>query len=141
MSEDLYQAAIVAAARAGKAHGRLEAPNGSATVDNPLCGDRVTIDVALAGEVVEAVGQLVRGCLLCEAAGALIADAAPGQAPAALREVRPALAAMLEHDAPPPGGAWRELECFVPVRPYKSRHECVLLAFEALEKALEAAAR
>lgn len=48
-------------------------PTETATVDNPLCGDRVTIDVKLAGGKLAAIGHQVRGCLLCEAAAATIA--------------------------------------------------------------------
>ena len=37
--------------------------------------------------------------------------------------------------APP----WPELDVFVPVRAYASRHECVLLAFEVLGEVLDQA--
>ena len=63
--DDLYQAGIVDAARAAADYPRLDAPDGTATIDNPLCGDRVTMDVTLDGTVIEAIGQRVRGCLLC----------------------------------------------------------------------------
>ena len=38
----------MAAARRASGHGRLAHPHGTATADNPLCGDRVTVDVAFA---------------------------------------------------------------------------------------------
>ena len=63
---ELYQTAIVEAARRLAEHPRLPAPAGSATVDNPLCGDRVTTDVELRAGALVRVGQRVRGCLLCE---------------------------------------------------------------------------
>ena len=55
-------------------------PHGSAAIDNPLCGDRVTLDVELgsAGRIAR-VGHVVRGCLLCEAAAVLIAEQAPAR--------------------------------------------------------------
>ena len=44
MGDDLYQAEIVARAKAGAADTRLDPHDARATVDNPLCGDRVVLD-------------------------------------------------------------------------------------------------
>ena len=130
----LYQDAIIAAARRGVGHGRLARPDGTATVDNPLCGDRVTLDVELgASGCVARVGHVVRGCLLCEAAAVLIAEHASE------REVEGLLRAGAGVNAALKGGAsfpWPDLEMFVPVREVKSRHRCVGLPFEALAAAL-----
>jgi len=134
--EALYQQAIVTAARAATGAGRLPAADGTATVDNPLCGDRVTIDLALAGDRVSAVGQVVRGCILCEAAASIIAACAPGEPAAALPGLRRLVEAMLRERAEAPAGRWQALAAFRPVAAHKSRHECVLLPFEALSEAL-----
>jgi len=45
---ELYQAAIKSLAQAATGHGRLDAPDGRALLDNPLCGDRVAMEVSLA---------------------------------------------------------------------------------------------
>ena len=138
MADQLYQAAIVGLARAANGKGRLDARDGSATVDNPLCGDRVTIDVRMDGERVAALGHQVRGCLLCEAAAAVIGKHAAGATRAELAAASEAAGAMLKGAAT--GAApWPEMEAFAPVRAYRSRHSCVLLPFEALTKALTAA--
>ncbi|MCX7355415.1 MAG: iron-sulfur cluster assembly scaffold protein [Alphaproteobacteria bacterium] len=138
MDDQLYQAAIVGLARAAHGKGRLEAPDGSATVDNPLCGDRITIDVRMDGERVAAVGHQVRGCLLCEAAASVIGAHAAGATRAELTAASDTAKAMLTGaDAAPP--QWPELGAFAPVRAHRSRHSCVLLPFEALTKALVAA--
>ena len=131
---DLYHDAIMAAARRTSGHGRLARPHGSATVDNPLCGDRVTIDVELGppGKVAR-VGHVVRGCVLCEAAAVLIAEQAPE------RGLEELLCAGVGVDAALRDGAsfpWPELEMFAPVRSVGSRHRCVGLSFEALAAAL-----
>jgi nitrogen fixation NifU-like protein len=138
MSEELYHQRLVARARAARGKGRLAAPDASATVDNPLCGDRVTIEVKLRdGRIVELAHQ-TRGCLLCEAAAALIGELAPGETPEALRSAGVAATALLD-GAEPPAGRWAALAEFAPVRAVRSRRDCVLLPFEALAKALAAA--
>ena len=109
-------------------------PHGSATVDNPLCGDRVTVDVRLgSGGQVAQVGHVVRGCLLCEAAATLIADWAPDRVIEDLLRASGEVGTALRDGASFP---WPELEVFAPVRDVKSRHRCVGLPFEALVDAL-----
>ena len=50
MTDQLYQDRIVALAKAKTGAGKLASPTKSARRDNPLCGDRVTIDVKLDGD-------------------------------------------------------------------------------------------
>jgi len=139
MSDALYHQAILELARKAKQAGRLEAPQVSVTMDNPLCGDRVTLDLSLANGRVREVGQRVRGCLLCQAAAAAIAEHAPGETPAALRAVASDLADAIAGGPETAGRTWPELAAFAPVHAHKSRHECVLLPFEALTRALDQA--
>lgn len=131
----------MSAAHRASGQGRLEGPDGSATVDNPLCGDRVTIDVRRAGSgdaghICE-IGQVVRGCVLCEAAAATIVEVGTGATEADLRAASDQIRRMLEEGASPPSGHWRQAEMFLPVRAHPSRHDCVLLPFQALLQALD----
>jgi NifU-like protein involved in Fe-S cluster formation len=136
--DELYQAALVARAKQGRARGRLPSPQRSVTLDNPLCGDRITLDVNLANGRVSAIGHQVRGCLLCEASAEIIAVQAPGKTSADLAEAGAALSAVLKNGSAAPAGEWSSLAVFAPVHRVKSRQECVLLPFEALHKALAA---
>ena len=138
MTDTLYNDAIVAAARSRTGAGRLEHPHVTVSCDNPLCGDRTTLDLETEAGRVTALAHKTRGCLLTEAAAALIAGHGPGRELEALAAAAPAVRAFLEGEAEPP---WPELAMFAPVRAVRSRHECVLLAFEALrEAALKAGA-
>jgi nitrogen fixation NifU-like protein len=136
MIDALYDQAILQKARDATGAGRLPEPHGSAMIDNPLCGDRVTVDLTLVDGKVATLGHLVRGCVLCEASAALIAEKAIGQAPAALRRAAAGIRPMLREGAAPP---WPELEIFTPVRAVRSRHDCVELPFRALAAALDKA--
>jgi nitrogen fixation NifU-like protein len=111
----------------------------SVTVDNPLCGDRVTLDLSFEDGRVREVGHKVRGCLLCQAAAVTIGERAPGETPDALREVAGTLGAAVARAPETAGRLWPELAVFAPVHAHKSRHECVLLPFEALTRALDQA--
>ena len=139
MNDELYHQAILELAKKARQASRLEAPQASVTVDNPLCGDRVTLDLILADGRVRQVGHKVRGCLLCQAAAAAIGERAPGETPTALRGVARDLGDAIAAAPEAAGSSWPELAAFAPVHAHKSRHECVLLPFEALTRALDQA--
>jgi len=139
MDNELYHARILELARDASTEGRLDAPSASATVNNPLCGDRVTIDVVIENAALSMVGHKVRGCALCRASAALIGAHAPGENAARLKDVTDAVTAMLKNTGPVPDGVWQALEAFRPVVDHKSRHDCVLLPFQALVEALDQA--
>lgn len=134
MADELYNAAIVSEAKAKVGAGRLEAPEVTVDVDNPLCGDRVTLDVTGDSGRVTALAHKTRGCLLTQAAASVVARRAPGADAASLRALHAQIEALLRGepvpDAPP------EILMFRPVQAVRSRHDCVLLPFEALEEAL-----
>lgn len=136
MSADFYQERMLSLAADDEE--RMAEPDASVTLDNPLCGDRVTIDVARDGQ--GRITQLthdVRGCVLCRAAAAVLRAAAAGLDHEALADVRARLHEHLRTGAPPPDEPpWEDLAVFAPVAPHKSRHECVLLPFDAALRAL-----
>jgi nitrogen fixation NifU-like protein len=134
MSDRLYQERIVALAKAKTGAGKLAAPTKSARRDNPLCGDRVSIDITLDDKGrIAGIAHQVRGCLLCQASASALASVAVGRDAAGIADLR--------HDAERAigreiGESHEPFAAFAPVREHKSRHECVLLPFEALEDAL-----
>lgn len=132
MSGALYHDALVEAAKSAFGAGRLERPAASVTCDNPLCGDRITLDLEVEGGRVGALAHRTRGCLLTQAAASVVArvasDADASRVQMAAAEIRALLA-----DGVPP--SLPELSIFAPVRDVRSRHMCVLLAFDALTQA------
>ena len=139
MPDKLYQQAILNKAREAVGAGTMEDADARATVNNPVCGDRVTMEVRLSDGRIAAVAHKVRGCLLCEAAASVIGANAPGATPKQIAAARAAVTALLKDGTEIPADGWAELSIFQPVTTHKSRHHCVLLPFEALSDALEKA--
>ncbi len=133
MSDELYQARIVALAKSKAGAGKLESPTKSARRDNPLCGDRVTIDVKLEDGKIAEIAHQVRGCLLCQASAAALASTTVGRDAAGIADLRHDAERAIGREA---GKAHEPFDAFEPVANHKSRHECVLLPFEALKDAL-----
>jgi len=135
-ASEIYQRAIMQLAAEAAGHGALAAPTASVLVDNPLCGDRVRIDIQIEEGRLRALAHEVKGCLLCRAAASIIGKHATGSTQAQLQSVADAVSAMLRDGAAPPT-AWEELGAFAPVRDHPSRHRCVQLPFEALLAAMQ----
>jgi nitrogen fixation protein NifU and related proteins len=134
MSDQLYQEKIVALAKAKTGAGKLTEPTKTARRDNPLCGDRVIIDVKMGGDGrIAEIGHQVRGCLLCQASASALASVAIGKDKAGLAELRHDAERALGREAGEPHAPF---DVFTPVKDHKSRQECVLLPFEALKDAL-----
>jgi nitrogen fixation protein NifU and related proteins len=139
-SSDIYQDEIVTLAKSGTGAARLENPDATVTLDNPLCGDRVTLDVTVADGRITNIGHRVRGCMLCEASAALVARDGIGLGADTVKGAHENLEAVLKSSATPGADdAWSGIAVFAPVAEFKSRHECVLLPFEALARAVDEA--
>ncbi|UAK23016.1 iron-sulfur cluster assembly scaffold protein [Sphingomonas nostoxanthinifaciens] len=138
MTAALYNPTILRLATSIPHHQRLDEAQGSSERRSPVCGSRITVDVAMddAGRVT-ALGQEVRACALGQASAALMGAHAIGRDRAELEAARDALAAFLAGTRDDPGD-WPGLEIFAPARAHSARHASIRLAFEAVT---EAAAR
>ncbi|MEZ5477168.1 MAG: iron-sulfur cluster assembly scaffold protein [Thiolinea sp.] len=137
MSQELYQQAIKELARAAHGAGALAAAQGSAKLDNPLCGDRVHLEVELSTGRIRALGHQTRGCLLCRAAASVLGLHAAGHTRQQLAALQAELGQWLQAETAAPPADWPELAVFQPVQAFPSRHGCVLLPFQAVLAALD----
>jgi NifU-like protein involved in Fe-S cluster formation len=133
----IYTARILELAADIPRLGRLAAPDASASVRSPICGSKVTIDLALGddGKVADFAHD-VRACALGQAAASLMARHIVGAAPQALIALRQTVRRMLKENGPPPQGEWAEFAVLEPVRDLPSRHAATLLTFDAVAEAL-----
>lgn len=140
MVDPLYQKEILRLAAAADGAGRLKAPTVTATIKNPLCGDMITIDLELAEGRITAMAHATRACVLCQASAALLARHAAGHDRSSVKAVSDSLRGLLNGTA---NAAWpngfTDFQVFAAVAPHPHRHTCVLLPFEAVDKAFAAA--
>ena len=137
MSEELYAKELLRWAADVSCAGTLSGEKLSATVNNAMCGDRVTMDFAVdpTHEIYECRHD-TKACVLTQASASLLAALATGETGESLAQVREKVARMLKEGVDAPSGKWSMFAIFAPVREHKSRHTCVLLPFEAAERAL-----
>ena len=140
MSAPLYNAEILRLAATIPHHERLPDPMATAEKRSPICGSRVTIDVAVDAEGrVSEVGLLVRACALGQASSSLLAANILGRTSAELAAARDGLTTWLAREGDAPD--WPGMDIFTPALDYTARHPSIRLAFEAAAEAADTAAK
>ena len=137
MSDEIYAKDLLRWAADTSHVGRLAEPKRTATVNNAMCGDKVTVEfnVDPTHEII-ACKHETKACVLTQASASILAAKADGESADSITRLKQKVTAMLKHGGDAPSGKWSAYAIFAPVRDHKSRHTCVLLPLEAAEKAL-----
>jgi nitrogen fixation NifU-like protein len=136
MSDPLYRKEILRLAANATGAGRLAHPSGSATLHNPACGDRVTVDVMMIDGRITALTHHTSACILTQASAAILGADAVGLSRTEIAALAAAVQALLAGGgAPrPPFDSYAAFDGLVA---HKPRHKCVLLPLEAALEAME----
>ncbi|HEY2884131.1 MAG TPA: iron-sulfur cluster assembly scaffold protein [Rhizomicrobium sp.] len=137
MSDPLYKPALLRLAADATGAGRLSVPCATATAFNPVCGDKVTVDVALDDGRIATIAHDTKACVLTQASAAIMGAEIAGLSRAEVSVLHGAVSAMLS-GAEPPLAPFDAFAVFDGVAEHRNRHRCVLLPIEALLAALDA---
>jgi nitrogen fixation protein NifU and related proteins len=77
--DDLYRDYILEHSRRPHNFGAIEDPSASFEGSNPLCGDRITLQIGVRDGIVERVGFTGRGCAISQASASLLTDEIKGK--------------------------------------------------------------
>jgi nitrogen fixation NifU-like protein len=135
---DLYQEVILDHNKRPRNFRVMADANHRADGHNPLCGDRVTVFVRLAGDRIEDVSFQGAGCAISKASASLMTDSVKGQS---LGDVEALFQDFQSMVTTPPDIAIEtdglgKLAVFAGVREFPSRVKCASLAWHALRAAL-----
>lgn len=139
MSEPLYKKELLRLAADAHGAGRLANADATGHAHNPVCGDRVVIDLALdQGRIVE-LRQETKACVLTQASASILGRSLKGAGRDEVEKLREVLSEMLG-GGPSPETPFADYGVFDAALAYPARHVCVLLpvaavlaAFDALE--------
>ncbi len=84
---ELYQDVIIDHNRSPRNFGRPETCDHEAKGNNPLCGDKVTVFVTIAGDVIEDVRFEARGCAISVASASMMTELVKGKPLAEARAI------------------------------------------------------
>ncbi len=135
----LYEEVILDHNRRPRHYGRIPpGANRRAEGFNPLCGDQITLHLAVEDGVIRDVGFEGKGCAISTASASLMAESLVGktvhEAESLLRDMQALLTGKGE---PPPASAVGKLAVLGGVRDYPARVKCATLAWHTLQSALE----
>jgi nitrogen fixation NifU-like protein len=136
---DLYQEVILDHNRKPRNFRKLTSPTRGAEGYNPLCGDRVTVEIALEGDMIRDVGFQGSGCAISRASASLMTADIKGKPVAEAEAAFARFRAMLTEN--PAGGdaaaaQLGKLAVFEGVREFPSRIKCATLPWHTLHAAL-----
>ncbi len=146
MSDDLrelYQDIILDHGRHPRNQRALASPTHLARGHNPLCGDRVTVYLAIDGDRIADVSFEGRGCAISTASASLMTEVLKGKTLAEARALFARFHATVTGGAPVevPEALQEEVERLEPlggVKAYPVRVKCATLPWHAFEAALRA---
>ena len=132
---DLYRDVIVDHNRSPRNRGRLACATHHAEGDNPLCGDRLRLDIELDGDVIRDLRFEGTGCAISTASASLMGEAVKGKTRAEAATLFDAVHRMLTGAG---GDAARlgKLAALAGVAEFPARVKCASLAWHTLNAAL-----
>jgi nitrogen fixation NifU-like protein len=141
---ELYQDIILDHGRHPRNFRAIAEPTHTARGHNPLCGDRVTVYLALDGDRIADVSFEGRGCAISTAAASLMTEVLKGKTVAEAEALFAHFRARVTGGAetPLPEALTEDMERLEPltgVKDYPARVKCATLSWHALEAALQGA--
>ncbi len=138
--DDLYREIIIDHYRHPRHRGHLTAPSASHEGLNPLCGDEVTVEVALDDGTVGEIAYSGSGCSISQSSASMMTEAVAGKSVAETRRLIGDFTAMMRGDESIDPDALGDLEAMSGVRKFPVRIKCATLAWHTLAEALNQAA-
>ena len=134
---DLYQDLILDHQKNPRNFGELPGANHHADGFNPLCGDKIALDLKVnAGGVIEDVKFKGSGCAISKASASLMTVALKGKTSVEAEKMFAQFHAMVTGQEGAKTPDLGKLKVFAGVRDYPARVKCASLAWHTLEAAL-----
>jgi nitrogen fixation NifU-like protein len=138
MSDPLYRKEILRLAADAHGTGHLPHPNLAATAHNPICGDKVSVELALDTEGrIAAMAHDTKACVLTQASASILGERLKGASRDDVEALANEVAAMLVSNAEPPAPPFEPYAAFQGAVTHRNRHRCVLLPIEAVLDAFD----
>jgi nitrogen fixation NifU-like protein len=132
----LYQEVILEHNRSPRNYGPLPAPTGKAQGLNPMCGDEVTVWVAMEGDTVQDVSFEGTGCAISKASASMMTQAVKGKSRAEAEALFAQFHALVTGQGATPDASLGKLKVFSGVVRFPTRVKCASLAWHAMREAI-----
>jgi len=134
----LYQELILDHYRKPRNKGELPDADASIPMKNPLCGDEITLHVRFGNDSIDDVMFSGRGCSISQASASMMTQLVKGKAFDEVETLRHRFREMvMGNEAAADDASLGSLRALSGVARFPARVKCALLAWNALEGALE----
>lgn len=138
--DELYREVIIDHYRNPRHRAPLEQVDAHGEGNNPLCGDRIELDLALEGDDVVGISVRGQGCSISQASASMMSEAVVGKSRDEVAALADDFRRMMSSDdvidEDRPGSVLGDLEALRGVRRFPVRIKCANLAWATLDQAL-----
>ena len=135
--KELYRDVILDHNKRPRNFGKLEAADAHADGHNPLCGDRLTVFLKMAGDRVEDIRFEGKGCAISTASASMMTEAIKGKDKADIGALFGKIHSLLTQQDAVADPALGKLAALSGVREYPARVKCASLCWHTLNAALD----
>lgn len=136
---ELYQELILDHYRRPRNKGTLAEPTHSVSLNNPLCGDEIDLQLKVDGDVIREVRFIGRGCSISQASASMMTQLLKERSVPEALALAARMSAMMQGDATAVRDkTLGELRALAGVAKFPVRVKCALLPWNALTEAVEA---
>jgi nitrogen fixation protein NifU and related proteins len=134
----LYQELILDHYRKPRNKGKLERADATVEMRNPLCGDEVDLQVLFDGDKIGDLKFTGRGCSISQASASMMTQIIKGKSAAEIETIRTRFRDLIMGDMSAANDkSLGSLRALSGVSKFPARVKCALLAWNALETAIE----
>jgi nitrogen fixation NifU-like protein len=135
--DEVYQELILDHYKSPRCRGVLLNPDRTVDLNNPLCGDQISLTLKFHGEVISEIAFDGHGCSISQATASIMAELLKGKTKDEARNLsalfREMIKSEIQGDALDPLGDALALEG---VKRHSARIKCALLAWDCIDRGL-----
>ena len=136
-SADLYQSTVLDHNRSPRGHGDLPGASHSAEGFNPICGDRIKIQVLVQNDIIRDAKFTAQCCALCRASASVMMEGVHGLTVAKATGMTLAFESCIKGFGEPTAElSSTSAVAFFAIRSFPARAKCVLLPWRTFMSAL-----
>lgn len=132
--DDLYRRVIMDHYKKPRNSGTLEQGTISVDLNNPTCGDRISLQMAIENNVVQAAKFVGEGCSISMASASMMTDAVKGKSLAEALKIADGFSRLMRGESVE--FEYEDIEALAGVNKFPARIKCATLAWNALKKSI-----
>ena len=134
--DDLYRRVIMDHYKTPRNRGELAEDTVTVNLNNPTCGDRISLQLQLDGGVVRNVKFTGEGCSISMSSASMMTEAVMGKTAEEALAMAGEFSSLMKGD-PAEFGDYEDIEALSGVSKFPARIKCATLAWNALRKGVE----